>query len=326
MEKKDKRKRIKSKRFETESIRIVERRTIMASFHEITCDSAMHELKRKIPYGWDCNIYRGCQHGCKYCYAIYSHKYIEETGEDFFHDIYVKTNIVEQLEKQLRSPSWKREVVNLGGVTDSYQPAEATYQLMPEILKLLIKYKTPAIISTKSILPMRDYNLIDELSRITYINIAATITTMDEEIRKQIEPYGAPSKARFEMLKEFRKTNASVGLHVMPIIPYLTDSRENMEALCANARGSNVHYMLPGMMYLRGQTRKYFFDFIQTSYPNLFQPLSDLYKKGGADQIYKADFYKMLNELRAKYNVPSSYMGPMKEKRKQYEPEQLSLF
>lgn len=298
----------------------------MASFHEITCESAMHELKRKIPYGWDCNIYRGCQHGCKYCYAIYSHKYIEETGEDFFQDIYVKTNIVEKLEKQLRSPSWKREVVNLGGVTDSYQPAEAKYKLMPEILKLLIKYKTPAIISTKSTLPLRDYDLIDELSRITYINIASTITTMDEDIRRQIEPFGAPSKERFEMLKEFRKTNASVGLHVMPIIPYLTDTQENMEALCAHAKDSNVHYMLPGMMYLRGQTRKYFFEFIRETYPHLEQPLLDLYKKGGADPSYKTQFYKMLNEIREKYQIPSSYMAPMKEKLKQCESEQMSLF
>ena len=86
---------------------------------------------------------------------------------------------MDELEKELRSPDWKREVINLGGVTDSYQPAEADYQLMPEILRLLIKYRTPAIISTKSKLVLRDYDLIDQLSRITYINIAATVTTID---------------------------------------------------------------------------------------------------------------------------------------------------
>ena len=276
------------------------------------CESALNKLKRKVPFGWDLNIYRGCSHACRYCYAIYSHQYLNSDG--FYDDIYVKTNIVEQLERELSSPTWKREVVNIGGVTDSYQKAEETCQLMPQILKLLIKYKTPAIISTKSTLALRDFDLIDELSRITYINIAATITTMDDEVRKKIEPGSAPSQERFAMQKEFRKTNASVGLHVMPIIPYLTDSRENMEALCLNARDSGAHYMLPGTLYLRGATRQVFFDFIQKEYPDLYPKLQAHYKTGGADKEYKNQLYLMVNELRDQYGISSSYTKPMKEK------------
>jgi DNA repair photolyase len=281
-------------------------------YKEIHCESALNELQRKIPYGWDLNIYRGCGHACRYCYAIYSHQYLNADG--FYDDIYVKTNIVEQLERELSAPTWKREVINIGGVTDSYQKAEETYQLMPQILKLLIRYKTPAIISTKSTLVLRDYDLIDELSRTTYINIAATITTLDEAVRQKIEPGGAPATERFAMLKQFRKTNASVGLHVMPIIPYLTDSYENLEALCANAQDSGVHYLLPGVLYLRGATRKVFFDFIQQSYPELYPRLQALYKTGGADKAYKDQLYLNVNELRNRYGISSSYTKPMKEK------------
>jgi len=126
---------------------------------EIRCESALTKLKRKVPYGWDLNIYRGCRHACRYCYAIYSHQYLNSDG--FYDDIHVKSNIVDVLERELSSPGWKREVVNIGGVTDSYQKAEETWQLMPEILKLLIKYRTPAIISTKSTLPLRDFDMID---------------------------------------------------------------------------------------------------------------------------------------------------------------------
>lgn len=79
----------------------------MANYKEMTCTIACNKLKRKIPYGWDLNIYRGCEHGCKYCYAMYSHDYLG--SEEYFKDIYVKTNIVERLEDQLRSSSWKRE-------------------------------------------------------------------------------------------------------------------------------------------------------------------------------------------------------------------------
>jgi len=282
------------------------------NYKEINCSVALNRLKRRIPYGWDLNIYRGCEHGCKYCYAVYTHDYL--AGESFSEDIYVKTNIADRLEKQLASPAWKREVINIGGVTDSYQPAEEKYRLMPEILRLLIKYKTPAIISTKSDLILRDFDLIDELSRLTYINVASSITTMDEKKRRLMEPGGAPSARRFEMLKEFRKTNASVGLHLMPIIPYLTDNRENIDMLFKGASEVGVHYVLPGTLYLRGKTRKIFFDFIKLEFPDIYDDLKELYRTGGAGKEYKNELYKMVNGLRDKYSLSSSYMETMREK------------
>jgi len=294
------------------------------NYKEINCDKALNKLQRKMPYSWDLNLYRGCEHGCKYCYAMYSHEYLN--SEAYFSDIHVKTNVIEQLEKQLRHSSWKREIVNIGGVTDSYQPAEAHYKLMPEVLKLFIKYKTPAIISTKSDLILRDYDLINELSHITYVNVAATITTMDDNLRRLIEPKGVESYKRFEMLKSFRKTNASVGLHVMPIIPYLTDSYENIDALFLNAKESDVHYVLPGTLYLRGQTRAVFLNFIKKELPSLHNKLLALYKTGGADKEYKNKLYSMVNELRDKYSLSSSYTNPIKEKMMKPEYEQITFF
>ena len=297
----------------------------MSTYHEITCSTALHELKRKIPYGWDLNIYRGCSHGCRYCYAMGTHGF---TGlADFLTNISVKTNVVEVLEKQLASSTWKREIVNIGGVTDSYQPAEAQYQLMPEILKLLIKYKTPAIISTKSDLVLRDYDLIDELSRITYINVAATVTTLDETIRKKIEPGAVSGRARFATLKQFRKTNASVGHHLMPIIPTLTDDSETLTALFAAGQDAGIDYVLPGALYLRGAPKPAFFDFIKTSYPEKYDTLWNLYKKGGAPKEYKDELYGRLNPLRQSFGLSNSYSKPIKAKLKVYPPseEQVSF-
>ena len=297
----------------------------MSTYHEITCSTALHELKRKITYGWDLNIYRGCSHGCRYCYAMGTHGF---TGlADFLTNISVKTNVVEVLEKQLASSTWKREIVNIGGVTDSYQPAEAQYQLMPEILKLLIKYKTPAIISTKSDLVLRDYDLIDELSRITYINVAATVTTLDETIRKKIEPGAVSGRARFAMLKQFRKTNASVGHHLMPIIPTLTDDSETLTALFEAGQDAGIDYVLPGALYLRGATKPAFFDFIKTSYPEKYDTLWNLYKKGGAPKEYKDELYGRLNPLRQSFGLSNSYSKPIKAKLKVYPPseEQVSF-
>lgn len=243
---------------------------------------------------------------------MYSHEFLKEND---FSKVFVKTNIAEQLDKELSNPGWNREIINIGGVTDSYQSAEAELKIMPEVLKVLIKHKTPAIISTKSDLILRDFDLIAELSALTYVNVASTITTMNEDDRKKIEPHASPGINRFKMLKEFRKTNASVGLHTMPIIPYITDTYLNIENLCSEARLSNVHYMLPGVLYLRGATRKVFFEFIQDQYSDKYENIKELYKTGGADKSYKEKLYNnIVNPLRKMYGISNSYMKPMKEK------------
>lgn len=282
------------------------------SYQEIVCTQALTKLKRSIPYGWDLNIYRGCSHNCTYCYAIYSHAYI---GEQNFSKVFVKSNIVEILEKELRNPSWNREIINIGGVTDSYQKAESELKIMPEVLKLLIKYKTPAIISTKSDLLLRDYDLIAELSKITYVNIASTITTMNESDRMILEPGASSSIDRCNMLKEFRKTNASIGFHVMPIVPYITDTYENIENLCVEAARAQVHYMLPAVLYLRGATKKVFFESVSKQYPLIYDSIKDLYVKGSAPAEYKENLYnQIVNPLRNKYSISSSYIKVLREK------------
>jgi DNA repair photolyase len=295
-------------------------------FNELEVKTALTKLKRKIPYGWDLNVYRGCAHGCRYCYALYSHGHLGHTyKEDFYHKIYVKSNIVDILERELSSPNWNGDVINLGGVTDSYQPAEKEYKIIPAILKLLIKYKTPVIISTKSSLILRDFDLIDKLSRITYVNIAATITTINEELRKLIEPGSSPAAERFKVLKEFAGTGCSTGLHIMPIIPLLTDSVVNLDGLLFNGADCKVDYVLPGVLYLRGATRKVFFDFMKDHFPDLLEPFKQLYPGGGAIKNYKDNLYKKFNSLRDHYRLSRSYMKPMREKLEQQKLKQISI-
>jgi len=278
----------------------------MPNITEIRCKQALNRINNSdLPQQWDLNLYRGCQHGCVYCFAIYSHDYLNPNG-NYYEDIYVKVNIVEQLEKQLRSPNWKRETIAIAGVTDCYQPIEAKYKLMPEILKLMIKYKNPVAISTKSDLILRDYDLIDELSRVTDVSITASIVCMDNDIRRKIEPVGRNAKQKFNMLKEFSKTDVTTGMLQMPIIPYITDSRDNIEDLYAHARDAEVNFIVPGMLYLRGKTRGVFFDFIKREFPDLFIPLTKLYQKGGRTD-YKNALYRMIGQLRRKYGLSSYY-------------------
>ena len=302
----------------------------MPNVTEIRCQQACNKLNNTgLPYGWDMNIYRGCQHGCVYCYALYSHDYISK--KDYYDDLYVKVNIPEQLERQLNSPSWKREEIGIGGVTDSYQPIEAKYKLMPEILKVLIKYKNPCSISTKSDLILRDYDLIDELSRVAHVSVSASINIMDEEVRKKIEPGAKSAARRFNMLKEFSKTNAFTGVLQMPVIPYISDSRENIEELYANAADCNVDYLVRGVMYLKGKTRGVFFDFIRREYPELLEKLTFLYRNYELRGAYKSSLYLMMNELKSKYRLSGNYLNPTKKQKEEDKEEgdeykQLSLF
>ena len=303
----------------------------MYNIKEITCVSALNNIKKsRLPYNHDLNVYRGCEHGCEYCFAMYTHKYMESS--DFFNEIYVKTNIPEQLEKALRAKSWKKEVINLGGVTDNYQPIEETYKIMPEILKLLIKYKNPCIVSTKSDLMLRDYDLIDELSRLAYVNIAATITCMDEEIRKKIEPRGVSSTRRFEMLKQFKNTNASIGLHMMPIIPFVTDTHQNLDSIYSMGKNIGVNYVITELMNLRGITRQRFLAFAKKEIPDKYEKICELYKKGSVDRDYRFEFYKTVRELTKKYDLSLNYKKTMKdylesvESQKDSQFTQLSLF
>jgi len=251
-----------------------------------------------------------------------------EGGGDYYKDIYVKVNIAEQLEKQLKSPYWKGEEIGISGVTDCYQPIEAKYGLMSEILKVLIKYKNPCSITTKSDLILRDYDLIDQLSRVAYVGVNASISTMDDKIRKKIEPGGKNASEKFNMLKEFSKINVTTGMLHMPIIPYITDSRENIEQLYANAADSKIDFIVTGALYLRGKTRKIFFDNISREFPELLAPLKHLYRNGGADRAYKSSLYQIVHELKRKYGLSSDYFSARKNivLPEADDPAQISLF
>lgn len=297
----------------------------MPHYQPITCKSALHKINSPyLPFHWDLNLYRGCTHRCQYCYALYTHDYMED--KHFFNTIYVKQNITDRLAAELAKPQWKREVINIGGITDSYQPIEAEMQLMPEILKLLIRYKTPCIISTKSDLILRDFDLLDQLSRITYVNVAATITTTDETLRKKLEPGGVSSARRFAMLKAFAETKVQTGLHAMPIIPYLSDSLENLESLYAGAADAKVNYILPGLLNLKGKTREHFLEFFCMEFPEKKDAFLSLYDRRGLDKAYKKSFYQKLSKINEKYGLTTGHRLPKFPESKDDDGQQLSFF
>ncbi len=294
--------------------------------HEITCKSAFRKLSKRIgPYRYDMNVYRGCAHHCTYCYALYSQRYLAHS--DFYHDIYVKTNILEQLEKQLASPHWQHELINIGSVSDSYQPAEEQYGLMRGVLKLLIKYRNPCIIATKSRLILRDLDLIKELADLTYVNIAATITTLDERISTLLEPHALSPIQRGEVLAQIKQhTKAITGMHVMPVLPYLNDDEASLHALCAYGVQLQVDYATFGLLHLRGETKQAFFATLREHFPHLSAKYRYLYRNGKLDPAYQQAFYERLTPITTAYGINTDYMQYVLDYEQRQKMEQLSLW
>ena len=276
----------------------------MTIYQEVQCRSACHKVMGHKSPSWFLNVYRGCEHRCRYCYAIYSHQYLQKYDPaDYFQTIFVKSNIVELLEKQLRLPSWKREIISLNSVTDCYQPCEERYQFMPQILKLMIKYKNPIHITTKSDLILRDFDLIDELARLTYVGVTVSVTTVDEKLQKELEPGAVSFARRLNVLKEFSKTEVIRGVHMMPLVPLITDTYQNLECLMHELSSVAPHYAAACLLRLCGQTRGYFLNYIGLHYQHLLKPLTTLYQGQYPLKEYADGVYQMLEKLMLEYGI-----------------------
>ena len=195
---------------------------------EINAKSILHYHDKIFATNWDANIYRGCEHNCKYCFAQYSHKYMET--ENFFEEIFVKANADLILRKEFKKRKWRKFPVNVCGVSDCYQPEEKTYKIMPKVIKSFIDYKNPLVITTKSTLILRDIELIKELNKVSEVSILISVSTLNEEKRKLIEPNAAPTIERLEMLKKFKEIGCKTAVLLMPIMPYISDDDENLDS------------------------------------------------------------------------------------------------
>ncbi len=276
--------------------------------HEIEAKTALHFHGKTFASNWDLNIYRGCGHGCAYCFAQYSHRYLNT--DCFFSDIFVKTNIAGALDTQLSKRSWENHAVTIGGVSDSYQPIEKKYKLMPKVLRTMINHENPTIITTKSTLILRDFELIRELSKVAEVHVGTSVSTLDEKTRKIVEPGASPTKDRLEMLGEFSKIGIKTTVLLMPIIPLITDQRDNLEEIFKLCKKYNVSNMFASALHLRGNTKNKFFRFLEKKFPELVPKYRILYKSSNVAKKYGSGLYGYLSMLRKKHQIFDTYSKP----------------
>jgi DNA repair photolyase len=253
------------------------------TFHEVTCRSALNKVPAasSMPFRWTVNPTRGCVHACTYCFARPTHEYLElDAGRDFETQIVVKTNVVDVLRAELARPSWAREHVALGTNTDPYQRVEGRYRLMPGIIEALAHSGTPLSILTKGTLLRRDLPLLAEVSRAVPVGIGVSLAVGDEALQQAVEPGTPTPRARLELIRAVRDAGLPCGVMVAPVLPWLTDGRDQLDALLrelaeAGATGVTV---LP--LHLRGPVKPLFLDWLRGHAPALVHRYEGLYGRG----------------------------------------------
>ena len=177
-----------------------------------------------IPFNWGMNVYRGCEHGCAYCYARPFHEYLGwSSGLDFETKILVKLRAPELLRRELSSPRWEPQSISMSGVTDCYQPAERHFRLTRQCLEVFAEFRQPVGIVTKNFLVTRDCDLLAELARWGCISVFVSVTTLDAELAGKLEPRAARPAHRLRAIRVLAEAGIPVGAMVAPIIPGLTD-------------------------------------------------------------------------------------------------------
>ncbi len=215
------------------------------------------------------NPYQGCEHGCIYCYARNSHQYWGfGAGLDFESKIVVKKNVADTLRKELLNPNWEVAPIMLSGNTDCYQPLERKFKLTRKILHVLNEFKHPAIILTKNALIERDMDIISELASDNLIHVAFSITTLDEKLRRIMEPRTATIKAKLRLIERFSKEGIPVGVMHAPIIPGLNHHEiPNVMKAVADAGAGMVGYTVVRLNGVIGDITR---DWLEKNFPDRF--------------------------------------------------------
>ncbi len=292
---------------------------------EVRVKSALHHTRLPYdpkPFHYSLNLYRGCRHGCPYCFARYSHWYLGfQNSFDFQRKIQVKVNLLEVLEREISDPKRKRDWVSLGAITDPYQPAEKKYQLARGAFRLFAKYAWPAVFSSKSDLVLRDLDVLGEVQKNRGAAVAMTLTTLDPRLQKFLEPHAVPVERRLTALRELKAHGIPCGIHLMPIIPFVTDSDEALESMVRVGAQIGVDYFVYNVLRLRGAVvRGAYFQALKAHDPSLFQKTIRLYgPRSIPPDSYLQELYSKVRSFKEKWGLKNRRFSVQGE-------EQLNLF
>jgi DNA repair photolyase len=280
-----------------------QRRADEARYQEITCRSALNPVKG-MPFNWTLNPYRGCTHGCHYCFARrYQTQFELGPGDEFSSLIFVKVNFPEVLRRELDKPSWTREQVALGTATDPYQPIEGHYKLTRRSLEALIAGRTPVGIVTKGPMIVRDADLLAELSRAAGCTVYLSVPTVDEDAWRALEPGTAHPLQRLRAVRTLRAAGINAGVLMAPVVPGFTTQTSKLDATIKAIADHGAAFMGANVLYLKGGTRDHFMGFLAHAYPHLVESYERLYAGAYASSEYTSTVRALVDLLQKRHHV-----------------------
>src|ERR1700730_5429164 len=260
---------------------------------------------REMPFTWTINPYRGCEFACKYCYARYTHEFMEmRNGIDFEQKIYVKQHAAELLRQELRRVK-PGEAIAIGTATDPYQAAERRYEVTRVIREDAHRHQGFELgIVTKSNLIVRDVPVLQQIARHNQLSINMTITTLDVGLARLLEPRAPRPDLRLDTVRQLHDAGLRVGISCSPVIPAITDCPNNLEALVRAAAGAGATYIFANALFLKPCSAAVFLPFIEQHFPHLIDNFRQRYEgRAFLPPTYGKRLTQLIARLRQKYKV-----------------------
>jgi DNA repair photolyase len=260
---------------------------------------------RSMPFTWTINPYRGCEFACKYCYARYTHEFMEmRDGLDFERKIYVKQHAAALLRHELRRVK-PDESIALGTATDPYQPAERRYEVTRGILEEFSRHRGFALgIVTKSNLVVRDVDVLSAAARSNRISVHITVTTLDTDLARILEPRAPRPDLRIEAVRALAQAGLRVGVGCSPVVPGITDAPADLEAVMRAAADAGADFVFANPLFLKPCSAAIFLPFLEQNFPRLAESYRERYsERAFLSPAYTKRLGELVGRLRDKYKL-----------------------
>jgi DNA repair photolyase len=285
----------------------------------------------RMPFTWTINPYRGCEFACKYCYARYTHEFMEmRDGVDFERKIYVKQHAAEMLRRELRRVRPEQGIA-IGTATDPYQPAERRYEVTRAIIEEMARHRGLEIgIVSKSTLLLRDVDVLKEVGLHNRLFVNVTITTLDINLARILEPRAPRPDLRLDTVRRLNEARIDAGVICAPVLPEITDKPSDLENLVRATAQAKGKYIYANPLFLKPCSAAIFLPFLQKEFPSLVEKYRRRFE---SKAFLSPEYHKRISQLMAKLRVKYGFQSNYERRSRNAHPdtanrqdEQLSLF
>jgi DNA repair photolyase len=269
----------------------------------------------RVPFPWTVNPYRGCEFGCRYCYARYTHEFMELDPEDFERKIYVKANAGELAAQEVAAPGIRGQHIAIGTATDPYQPAEDEFGATRAVLEAMARESGLSVsITTKSNRVVRDIDLLQRIGERSSISVNLSVTTLHQRLARRLEPRAPRPDLRLAAVTRLREAGIAAGVFAMPILPGITDKESDLDALARAARDAGAQWLAAGVVFLMPSSLGVFLPFLEEEFPKLARRYREWYTRNAyAPETYRKEISERFAALRAKYGLGSRPATPLRD-------------